>query len=220
MKIKTVFLIMMFVATGSLLSAQGLKVEPGLCIKVESGTTLDISGGGDLLLESDATGDASVIDLGSVSYTGGGEANVERYLTQGEYHYISSPVSNQNISPEFVNTTSNPLPSTVDFYKFDEPYNMWRNIKDGSGNLNNSFETQFVVNLGYAYANNLATSTKTFTGALNNTSQTVNLTRTIGTGSEGWNLVGNPYPAPLAAGMYLISLLNAEKVYTQKVILK
>jgi len=46
MKIKTVLLIMMLIAAGSLLSAQGLKVEPGSCIKVETGTTLDISGGG------------------------------------------------------------------------------------------------------------------------------------------------------------------------------
>ena len=65
---------MIFVGAGSLLSAQGLKVEPGTCIKVETGTTLDISGGGDLFLESDATGDASLIDLGSITYSGGGQA--------------------------------------------------------------------------------------------------------------------------------------------------
>ncbi len=71
MKCKTVLLMTMLIAAGPLLSAQGLKVETGTCIKVETGTTLDISGGGDLFLESDALGDASLIDLGSVSYTDG-----------------------------------------------------------------------------------------------------------------------------------------------------
>jgi trimeric autotransporter adhesin len=124
---------------------------------------------------------------------------VKRYLTQTVYHYISTPVSNQDISPEFVNTASNPLPATVDFYKFDEPANLWRNIKDASGNLNSNFETQFAVNRGYAYANSNATYTKTFTGDLNYSNQAVSLTRTGGTGSEGWNLVGNPFPSTLAA---------------------
>jgi len=77
-KHKALLLIVMFVAAGSLLTSQGLKVEPGTCIKMEIGTTLDIFGSGDLFLESDATGNASLIDLRSISYTGGGEANVER----------------------------------------------------------------------------------------------------------------------------------------------
>jgi hypothetical protein len=57
MKIKTVLLITMFVAAGSLLSAKGLKVAPCKCIKVETGTTLNISSGGHVYLESDSYGD-------------------------------------------------------------------------------------------------------------------------------------------------------------------
>jgi len=93
---------LMLIAAGSLLSAQGLKVEPGTCIKVETGTTLDISGGGNLFLESNASGDASLLDLGSVSYTGGGEARVERYLTNGQWHLISAPVAGA-LSGQFEN---------------------------------------------------------------------------------------------------------------------
>lgn len=97
MKNKTITLIMFFVATYSLLFAQGLKVEPGTSIKVESGTTLDISTG-NLVLKSDASGDASLIDLGSVTYSGAGEAKVERYLTNGKWHLISSPITDANAS--------------------------------------------------------------------------------------------------------------------------
>lgn len=79
---------MMFVAACSLLFVQGLKVGPGICIKVESGTTLDISGG-NLMLESDLTGDASLIDLGSVTCNGGGEANnTTQYIPSGQGFFI------------------------------------------------------------------------------------------------------------------------------------
>jgi len=177
---------------------QNLEIDPGATLELGSTQKITVEGGitnsGTLLLNSDINGSTSLIQPSA-----GVEALVQRYLTQTVYHYISTPVSNQDISPEFVNTTSNPLAATVDFYKFDEPANLWRNIKDASGNLNTNFETQFVVNRGYAYANSDAIYTKTFTGDLNYSNQAVSLTRTGGTGSEGWNLVGNPFPATLAA---------------------
>lgn len=77
MKCETIILLVMCVAASSLLTVQGIHVEPKSCIKVESGTTLDVSVG-DLVLKSDATGDASLIDLGNVSYSGEGQAKVER----------------------------------------------------------------------------------------------------------------------------------------------
>ena len=92
MKNKTMILLMMFVLSSYLASAQGMKVEPGTSIKVETGTTLKFTSG-DLVLESDATGDASLIDLGTVTYSGSGEAKVQRYLTNGTWHLISSPIT-------------------------------------------------------------------------------------------------------------------------------
>jgi hypothetical protein len=126
------------------------------------------------------------------------DASFEVYLSQSDYHYISPPVNNQYISPEFINTGSNPLPTNIDLYKFDEPANLWRNIKDGSGNLNSLFETQFVTGRGYAIAYAAGNYTKTFTGKLNYTTQNLTLYRTTGSGSEGWNLVGNSFPAMLS----------------------
>ncbi|MGB4123375.1 MAG: hypothetical protein WBK40_04135 [Bacteroidales bacterium] len=94
MKFKAIIILFMLVATSALLSAQGLKVMPGTCVKVTSGTTLDI-GVGDLILKSDSTCDASLIDFGSVTYSGEGSAKVERYLSylnNGLWHLISPPV--------------------------------------------------------------------------------------------------------------------------------
>ena len=178
-----------------------LEVASGKTLTVPAGNTLEVTdtinnlaGTTGIVLESSATDNANLIQESD-----GVDATVERYLTQSDYHYLSAPVNNQAISPEFVNTGSNPLPSTVDFYKFDEPNNLWRNIKDGNGYLNSSFETQFEVTRGYAYANSDAVYTKNFTGEVNHALHTATLDRTTGTGSEGWNLVGNPYPASVAA---------------------
>ena len=178
-----------------------LQVESGKSLTLPVGTGLTITdtitnqaGPSGIVLQVDATGQATIIQpVDSV------DATVQRYLTQSDYHYIAAPVSNQSISTEFVDASSNPLPATVDFYKFDEPANLWRNIKDGSGNLNGDFETQFVVGRGYAYANSSAIYTKEFEGHLNFEDLSVSLTKQGSPTNNGWNLVGNPFPANLAA---------------------
>ncbi|MEA3446677.1 MAG: hypothetical protein U9R19_18325 [Bacteroidota bacterium] len=177
MKIKTVLLITMFVAAGFLLSAQGLKVEPGTCIKVETGTTLDISGGGDLTLKSDATGDASLIDLGSVSYTGGGEANVERYLSNGTWHLISSPI---------VGAESGMF--TGDYLQYHtESSNLYTDVTSTTYGL--------VPMKGYSLWSMQAAppsnTTELFEGVTNTGSQAFNFTKA----GDGYNLMGNPYPS-------------------------
>jgi hypothetical protein len=106
MKTKLIVL-MMLVFSAYLVSAQGIKVTPNTCIKVESGTTLDISGSGDLVLESDASPEASLIDYGNVTYTGGGEAKVERYLTEStnDYHDITPLTCQLSIMQAFYKET-------------------------------------------------------------------------------------------------------------------
>lgn len=76
-----------------LVTAQDTRVWPNTNITVESGASLDILEG-NLVLESDASGDASLIDFGSITFSGSGEAQVQRYLAEGHWHLVSSPVNN------------------------------------------------------------------------------------------------------------------------------
>ncbi len=176
MKNKTIIL-MMFVFAPYLVFAQGLKVEPGTCIKVETGTTLDISGGGDLTLKSDDSDDAALIDLGSVNYTGGGEANVERYITNGSWHLISSPIAGA--------TTA--MFSPTDYMQYHtESTNGWTDITSLSYSLE--------IMQGYAFWSVAAgPSTEVFSGVTNTGNQGKTYTKDIS--SDGYNLVGNPYPS-------------------------
>lgn len=181
MKCKTLLLLMMLAAVSSLLSAQGLKVEPGTCIKVESVTMLDISGGGNLILKSDATGDASLIDKGTVSYAGvptAGKAIVERYLPQGQWHLISSPISNA-VSGMFIG----------DYLQYHTE-------------SSNSYTDIIPVNIplkpaqGYSLWSVLpVASTEVFGGSTNTGDIGFDFTKT--NEGYGWNLVGNPYPSVL-----------------------
>ena len=187
--------------TGTNMEVNNMYIESSATLHIGPGTTLLVNG------ELDNNNGVEGITLGSdVSGTGGiiqgsenVQATVERYLAQTKYHYITSPVKNQNISPEFINTQTNPLPTTIDFYKYDEAQNLWINIKDDDGNLNTSFETSFVAGRGYAVAYGDADKTKDFTGVLATGNQAVTLTRTGGSGFEGWNLTGNPFPSSIAA---------------------
>ncbi len=91
MKNKMLLLIFLLATVG--IYAQEIRVHPNTCLKVEPGTILDISSG-NLIVESNETGDASLIDFGDVTYNGGGEAIVQRYLIGGQWHLISAPVNN------------------------------------------------------------------------------------------------------------------------------
>ncbi len=181
MKCKTVFLITMLFAAGSLLSAQGLRVEPGACIKIESGTTLDITAG-NLILESDDTGDASLIDLGVVEYNNGGKANVQRYLTNGKWHLVSSPITNA-LSGMF----------TGDYLQIhSEVTNLYTDV--------NSLTYQLLPMKGYSlWSVGTGSTTEVFAGITNTGNQSFDFTQSDlpNDDDEGWNLVGNPYPSVL-----------------------
>jgi len=173
-----------------------IKINPALGLTV-NGTLTNSVGASGLVIESDDNGTGSLI-VGSVS----GNVTVKRYLTNydnstdAKYHFISSPVSSQAIQPEFV---TDPPTAGVDFYKFDETTNTWINSKalDGENVIwNTGFGDNFEVGRGYlvAYPTEIP---KAFSGTLNNNaSYVLNCTYTEGQGN-GWNLLGNPYPAAI-----------------------
>ncbi len=177
-------------------------------VTIETGTTLTSSG--NLTLLSDASGTASLISNGTVT----GDVTVERHLTpyyndtDGKYHFISSPVSAQKIQDEMdggevsvENFVTDPPAATTDFYKFDETTNEWVNSKleDINEDLiwNDDFEDNFSVGRGYLVAYKTDAVTKNFTGTLNNDASYVITCTHTADGAEGWNLIGNPYPAAI-----------------------
>ena len=186
--------------TGTLTIATGkLTVPSSNNLTVNGSTTLSVAQC--LVLKSDATGTASFIDNGTINGTG--TARIERYLdpyfvtSDWKYHFLSSPVENQPIQTEFVN-----LPNTTDdFMSWEEAASTWINTKDGNGDWNIDFESDFIQGKGYlvAYSSEV---TRNFTGKpyTSNDGLGISCTYNPGPGTDmnpGWNLIGNPFPSAI-----------------------
>jgi hypothetical protein len=159
----------------------------------------------DLLIKSDANGDASLI--GQENLTVNGTATVERYVTRSTsatngWHFLSSPVANYTIS----GSDFDPANGTEDLYRWGESIGKWLNYTGGTFS-----HTEFEVGLGYLVAYN-ASEVKTFTGALNTADVTKNLTYNAGKG-DGWNLIGNPFPSAIDADALTFSGAVNSAVY-------
>lgn len=176
---------------------KSLTINAGKSLTV-NGTLTNEAGSSGLVIKSDATGTGSLITANGVA------ATVERYLTNyssssdQKYHFISSPVTEQAIQPNFV---TDPPTTGVDFYKFDEPTNYWINTKASGGAWNGDFGNNFEVGRGYMVAYPTSPVTKNFTGTLNAGTYTTGtnmpaLTNTP-TKGNGWNLIGNPFPSAI-----------------------
>ena len=201
MKTKLIILIMLMFSA-YLVSAQETRLEANTCIKVELGTTMNISGDNDLVLESDATGDATIIALGSVTFGTGGKAIVQRYMPGAisAWHMISSPVNGMAI------TASDWAPeSNEDLFLWNEPSpGTWVNFKNTTVSPTFSEtnpDNNFVEGRGYIANYNSLNPTNNFeSGSLNQGNINITLAKTTAkswTWSAGWNLIGNPYPSGL-----------------------
>ena len=127
---------------------------------------------GTLTLQSDATGTASLIETSGVS------ANVERYLTAGRWHSVSSPITS---------TTANSFLGVYLIY-YDEPTGTWPYIIEPTDPL--------YVGVGYSAWPPSSASTVTYTGTLNSGTTTL----PISWSGDHWNSVGNPYPSAIDWG--------------------
>lgn len=166
-----------------------------------TGTITNSAGNSGFILNSDATGTASLIHN-----TNNVPATVERYVSGSaeDWHFLSAPVAGQEISPA-IPTTPSWVPSGTygngtgyDMYLWDEPTNCWiYKLNDDWNTLNPGAD--FVVGRGYLYSVQAENPTKEFAGNLNNGSISYGLTidGSADATLQGFNLVGNPYPSSI-----------------------
>jgi fibronectin-binding autotransporter adhesin len=182
----------------------------GLTINNSAGVTLggalNISGivspasgvlnaGGYLTLLSSSSQTALVSGTGNGSISG--NINIQRYISNTfGYKYMSSPVGGATVSQlsGYLSTTAT-IPA---IYRYDEN-NMnagaaisgWVNYATGSNPLN--IMEGYAVNLG----STASTGVVTLTGTVNNGSYSKTLYNHNRIYTQGFNLVGNPYPSPI-----------------------
>ncbi len=176
--------------TGNTMTLNANKTITGAT--VASGATLAVSGNkqltattltnnGTVTLKSDANGTATLMPA---SVTGSGTFKVDQYLLTGRNWYLSSPVA----------AATAPATGIANYYEYVEAGNnditgqpgnptlFWKGIATG---------TPLAVGTGYI-AKATGLTTIQFTGALNNNAS---YPITLKKATNGFNLVGNPYPA-------------------------
>lgn len=146
--------------------------------KLTVNPTFSLNVADNFIIKSTAVGTGSFINNGTFTY---GSATVERYYTGGQWHLISSPISNA-VSGMFTDLYLQKHTEATNSYSDIIP----TNVPLTPGN-------------GYALWNNV-TATANFTGTLNTgtVGSSGNVTRSgAGYTNFGWNLVGNPYSSAI-----------------------
>ena len=178
-------------SSGTLTLNTPLEIEAGGVLWPKSGS-LDLNSQG-LTMHSDATGTAAIGEVGT-SITG--DITFERFVPD-----------NTNDATSFVNLSS--YVSGINATNWTGAGSSWIFEYDetNTGGLNDGWvETSGILaHTGKGYMAEFpgdASVTLTYTGALNSGTQAVAITNTSsGTAeNDAWNLVGNPYPAPVIYG--------------------
>jgi photosystem II stability/assembly factor-like uncharacterized protein len=200
-------------------SGKKLTIPSGQFLTV-SGTLTNDAGTSGLVIESDATGTGSLIHS-----TTDVDATVERYLNNADFtnwqdgwHFLSSPVVSQDISPAF---TTDPA-SAYDLYCWFEPDNEWinfKNITEATTWLTANGTTKFNVGKGYMAAYDVE-DTKLFTGKLNVGNVNVSaLTITGANENRSFHLLGNPFAAAItwdgSAEWNLTNIAGVAKIWNE-----
>ena len=165
-----------------------ITVNPGTNVTIGTGTTLDV-GGQKLLLMDDYSSAPSFLQYGNLTFSGGGEAFVEQYLTRDVFHMVSEPVNNEVIE--------------VYQWKYLEQFNE----NDGTWTfLNLPLTTPLNVGEGYfvySYTTDpngqwpSSGDSVVFNGNLNYQDVILTLSNTDASPTSGWNLIGNPFPVAI-----------------------
>jgi hypothetical protein len=200
MKIKITILSGILVFCSVILFGQGMIIEPNAYVTVAGGAKLIISDAtnGLLTIKSTSAGTGSLVVDATAGSTVSVAAHsiVERYLTLGQWHYISSPISNglSGIFDGDYLMTSDPSTSTG-WGPFIVPTNV-----------------PLDVMRGYAVWKPTSNSAwqEVFTGSLNNGNTSITIGRNGSDPWAGWNLVGNPYPCSIDLSSVGVTWTNVE----------
>jgi len=189
----------------NLLIANNLTIASGCKFNIESDKDVTITSNlinnsgseGGLSINSTVTGTGSLIHNSNDV-----PASVKRYIdgTASAWHFLSSPVSNQNINGDWKPSGTYGDGTGYDLYVWDEAHSCW------IYNLNTTVmptwsnvhpQTDFVPGRGYLYSVQETTPTKQFAGNLGNGTITNDLTIDATGGYKGFSLIGNPYPSSI-----------------------
>ncbi|WPR71439.1 hypothetical protein SLW70_16110 [Flavobacterium sp. NG2] len=183
----------------TVMNASSITVNASKTLSID-GTISNTVGTNGIVLKSNASGTASLLH-----HTNNVSATVERYISGNaeDWHFLSSPVSNQSISGNWTPSGTYGNGTGYDAYLWNEPTFCWKYKLETTsvGNWNSVHPSPyFTVGRGYLYSFQALNPTKEFNGTLNNGSLAYPITKTTTVDSalvdlEGFNLVGNPYPS-------------------------
>jgi hypothetical protein len=153
-----------------------LNLAPGANLTLEADKWLTVYGNldissGNLIIQSDGSGQGSLITYGTVS----GQADIEKKISDGTWHLVSSPVDDATaivFYGEYLQT-------------YDEPTDSWVEVESENELLN---PMQGYALWGVAPLRN---TTYIFNGTPNTGNTSFGFSYT----STGWNMIGNPYPS-------------------------
>ena len=170
-------------SAGSIIAQGGFIVQPGTDVTVASGTTLDITNG-NLLLQDDYSNAPSLLQSGTVHFTGSGDAQVEQYLTKDMWHGVSSPVGNE----------VNGAYMWIYLMKWVEPTYEWQYLSLPTTQALVPGKGYFSWSKSDNTPNPAAPDYVTLNGTLNHQDVNLSLDVTGASIKSGWNFVGNPFP--------------------------
>jgi hypothetical protein len=192
--------------SGSSLNSFGnITIIPGAMLSIQPQNSVTVSGAltnnadaSGLVLKSDTTGTASLIHN-----TNNVAATDQRYISGAEeaWHFLSSPVSDQNIGGSWLPSGTYGNGTGYDLYLWNEPNSCWIYKLNTTSTINwNTVHpgSDFAIGRGYLYSVQATNPTKAFVGNLNNGSISYGLASSGGdVNLKGFNLVGNPYPSSI-----------------------
>jgi hypothetical protein len=183
------------VNTLTIASGSKFTIDPSKSVTI-NGTLTNSEGNTGLMMLSDATGTASLIHNTDIV-----AATVNLYISGSAeaWHFMSSPVSSQSISGEWIPSGTYGNGTGYDLYVWDEASSCWIYKLNTTTPVNwNTVHPggNFVAGRGYLYSFQAENPTKQFSGDLNEGTVSIALTYS-GTdlNLKGFNLIGNPFPS-------------------------